>query len=167
MNNGSSSSRIELLFEFHTAREFTSLTLHTARRAKEDRLTGVVVNFALESGNYLGKSIRVAPPAEQNPSSLGPYNVTVDLKKRVGRFLQLRLDFTGQWLLLSEVTFQSGKDQRELPAFDLSLLGIPPSPFRMPLRFRPDINKSFALLNNRILGRERDGGLHHFRRAGR
>ena len=101
---------MEILLEFHSAREFASVTLHAARRARGDTVTAVVVNFALESGNYLGKSIRSAAAAAtgQPSSDLGPYNVTVDLKKRVGRFVQIQLDFTGEWLLLSEVAFQSG-----------------------------------------------------------
>lgn len=111
MNNGSSSTRrVELLFEFHSAREFTSLTLHLARRAKEDiGLTEAIVNLALESGNYLGKSVRfTSQPEQQQQQQPGVYNVTIDLKKRVGRFVQLQMDFTDQWLLLSEVSFESG-----------------------------------------------------------
>lgn len=115
MNNGSSSGRVELLFEFHSAREFTSLTLHLARAPNNDAgvnkstgLTACLVNFGLDSGtNYLGKSVRHV--VQQETASEPIYNVTVDLKGRVARFLQLQLQFNSQWLLISEVTFQSGK----------------------------------------------------------
>lgn len=114
MNNGS--GRVQLLFEFHSAREFNSLTLQLAKRASNDNsssLTSAVINFALENGNYLGKSVRYAQISDGQQhlpaAAAGPYNVTIDLKKRVGRFVQLQLDYTSQWLLLSEVTFQSGK----------------------------------------------------------
>ena len=109
MNNGS--GRVQLLFEFHSAREFNSLTLQLAKRASNDNsssLTSAVINFALENGNYLGKSVRSGQISDGHHLP-GLYNVTIDLKKRVGRFVQLQLDYTSQWLLLSEVTFQSGK----------------------------------------------------------
>ena len=114
MNNGSNGG-VELFFEFHTPREFTSLTLHLARGVatsdstnnnKTKRgLTGCLVNFAVTRGNHLGKVVRFVHDEEQETSSI--YNVTVDLKRRIGRFLKLELQFNSQWLLMSEVTFQS------------------------------------------------------------
>lgn len=126
MNNGSSardSGRVELVFEFHSARQLNSLTLHLARAPvgagdswsanKSTGLTSCLLNFGLDStsGNYLGKSIRYGQSelmaGQQHP--LEPiYNVTIDLKGRLARFLQLQLQFNSQWLLISEVTFQSG-----------------------------------------------------------
>lgn len=123
MNNGSSardSGRVELVFEFHSARQLNSLTLHLARAPvasdswsanKSTGLTSCLLNFGLDSsGNYLGKSIRYGQSelmAGQH-SSEPIYNVTIDLKGRLARFLQLQLQFNSQWLLISEVTFQSG-----------------------------------------------------------
>lgn len=116
MNNGSAAGRVELVFAFHSPREFTGLTMHLARPARSinapgadgiDELKSCQVNFALEKENYIGKSVRFsAPQSAERPTF---YNVTVDLKKRVGRYLQVQLEFTGQWLLMSEVTFHSRK----------------------------------------------------------
>lgn len=36
-------------------------------------------------------------------------DVTIKLHNRVGRFVQLQLYFASRWILLSEVTFASGK----------------------------------------------------------
>lgn len=110
MNNGSSSSagRVQLLFEFHSARKFTSLTLHLARAPvsdiKSSGLTACLVNLAVDNGNYLGKTLRHLVP-DNNVEPI--YNITVDLKGRIAKFLQLELQFNSRWLLVSEVTFQS------------------------------------------------------------
>ena len=111
---------MELVFEFHSTREFAGLTLHLARpppsteqahnKSAAAGLLSCIVHFALDSGNYLGKSIRyvvVAANNQEQQQQQPIYNVTVDLKGRIGRFLQLQLDFAGSWLLLSEVTFHS------------------------------------------------------------
>ena len=115
MNNGSY-GRVQLVFEFHSPREFTGLTLHLARaptdttfnnKSSTAGLTACLVNFAIDSGNYLGKSVRCLGIQQEQPDQ-AIYNVSVDLKHRVGRFLQIQLEFNSQWLLISEVTFQSG-----------------------------------------------------------
>lgn len=36
-------------------------------------------------------------------------NVTIQLHNSIGRFVRIRLYFANRWLLLSEVTFDSGK----------------------------------------------------------
>lgn len=38
-----------------------------------------------------------------------PRNVSVKLHRRVGRFVKLRLSFANKWILISEITFDSGK----------------------------------------------------------
>lgn len=38
-----------------------------------------------------------------------PRNVSVKLHRRVGRFVKLRLSFANKWILMSEITFDSGK----------------------------------------------------------
>jgi len=108
--NNATIGRVELVFEFHTAREFSQVSLHVGRpaaaaaAATSQALSQVMASFALDKGNYSGKTIRTNVTASTNSNI---YNVTVDLKKRVGRFVRLQLDFAGPWLLLSEITFQS------------------------------------------------------------
>lgn len=36
-------------------------------------------------------------------------NITINLKSRVGRYIKICLYFPGRWLLISEVSFESGK----------------------------------------------------------
>ena len=106
--NNATLGRVELVFEFHTAREFSQVSLHVGRpaaaAATSQPLSQVMASFALDKGNYSVKTIRTNVTASTNSNI---YNVTVDLKKRVGRFVRLQLDFAGPWLLLSEITFQS------------------------------------------------------------
>lgn len=120
MNNGSSAAdgRVHLFFEFHSAREFTSVTLHLAKEptsananatatATATGLTACLVHFALDKDNYnAGKAVR---PSLDALTSATIQKVTIDLKRRVGRYLQLQLQFNSRWLLMSEVTFHSSE----------------------------------------------------------
>lgn len=36
-------------------------------------------------------------------------NVSIKLHRRVGRFVKLRLSFAAKWIMISEITFDSGK----------------------------------------------------------
>lgn len=42
-------------------------------------------------------------------------NVTIKLHQRIGRYVKLQLYFASRWILLSEVSFQSGKLQFYTP----------------------------------------------------
>lgn len=44
-------------------------------------------------------------------------DVTIKLHNRVGRFVQLQLYFASRWILLSEVTFSSGKRKKNFNLF--------------------------------------------------
>ncbi|KAI9553288.1 putative epithelial discoidin domain-containing receptor 1-like [Daphnia sinensis] len=117
MNNGSSAAngRVQLLFEFHSAREFTSVTLHLAKEPTTTTkngngngtitgLTACLVHFGLDKNNVSAKTVR---PTLDVSAASAIRSVTIDLKRRVGRYVQLQLEFNSRWLLMSEVTFQS------------------------------------------------------------
>lgn len=38
-----------------------------------------------------------------------PRNVTIKLHHRIGKFVKLRFDFKSRWIMISEVTFDSGE----------------------------------------------------------
>lgn len=44
-------------------------------------------------------------------------NVTVKLHQRLGRFIKLQLYFASRWILLSEITFESGKHSNKTPDY--------------------------------------------------
>jgi len=102
--------RLEILFEFHTARQFQSLTFYLGRtrlaQSKNSGLNSCTVNFASEgSSAWAGKAIRTDVGSVGGVGAV--YNVTIDLRRRVGRWLNVELEFNSTWLLLSEVTFNS------------------------------------------------------------
>ena len=71
-------------------------------------LNSCTVNFASEgSSAWAGKAIRTDVGSVGGVGAV--YNVTIDLRRRVGRWLNVELEFNSTWLLLSEVTFNSGK----------------------------------------------------------
>jgi len=110
--------RLEILFEFLTGRQFQSLTLHLGRAPSQSKYSGVTsctVNFAGEGPTvWTGKVIRMDPSTVHNVSGGGggsvamtTYNVTIDLRRRVGRWLKLDIEFNSTWLLLSEISIDS------------------------------------------------------------
>lgn len=38
-----------------------------------------------------------------------PRNITIKLHHRIGKFVKLRFSFASRWLMISEVTFDSGE----------------------------------------------------------
>lgn len=38
-----------------------------------------------------------------------PHNISIKLHHRIGRFIKLRFTYAAKWLLISEITFDSGK----------------------------------------------------------
>lgn len=42
-------------------------------------------------------------------------NVTIKLHNRVGRYLRLQLYFAAKWIMISEVSFDSGEFERSVP----------------------------------------------------
>lgn len=70
-------------------------------------LSQCTFNFATETDSFVAKPIRYVATPQEKPDSV-IYNVTVDLKKRVGRSVRINIEYLGKWLLISEITFESG-----------------------------------------------------------
>lgn len=63
--------------------------------------------FSLDGDRYQGNSIRAVVPPDRTRESAR--NITVQLFTRPARFIRLRLSFADKWILLSEISFESGK----------------------------------------------------------
>ncbi|XP_039286881.1 discoidin domain-containing receptor tyrosine kinase B [Nilaparvata lugens] len=105
--NFSPKGYIELVFEFDTVRNFSAVNLFTnnyfskgaqvfAKARIQFSNTGEAYNGRVVSYHYM--------PDEVLENAR---NVTIQLHNSVGKFVRIRLFFASDWLLLSEVTFDS------------------------------------------------------------
>ena len=99
-----------IIFEFLDTRIFTFVTLHcNVRDGTKIRLfSKVVVSFNVDGVSFDALMI-YEPKTVSSGSSWINYNVTIDLCRHIGKFIKLNFVYAGHWILISEVTFDSGK----------------------------------------------------------
>lgn len=66
-----------------------------------------LVYLSLDGDRFQATPVRFHPVVER-PRQF-TLNVTIPLHNRVGRFLKLQMRFASRWILLSEVSFDSGE----------------------------------------------------------
>lgn len=66
-----------------------------------------LVYLSLDGDRFQATPVRIHPVVER--ARQFTVNVTIPLHNRVGRFLKLQMRFASRWILLSEVSFDSGK----------------------------------------------------------
>lgn len=67
----------------------------------------VVVMFSVGGRHYVGDPITFTYMEDRIFEN--SRNVTVKLHHRIGRFVKLQLRFASRWIMISEVTFESGQ----------------------------------------------------------
>lgn len=63
--------------------------------------------FSLDGDRFQTNPLRVVLPADRNREAAR--NISMQLRSRSAKFIKLRLHFADKWLMLSEVSFESGK----------------------------------------------------------
>ncbi|XP_070001579.1 discoidin domain-containing receptor 2 [Penaeus vannamei] len=99
---------VQLTFTFDTMRNFTSLSLHVFAWPEDDFVppTKAEVHFSEDGTNYHDKPLK--SPSNWPPTlPAGSHNLTLDLRHRTGRVLKALFFFSGPWLAVSEVYFDS------------------------------------------------------------
>ena len=99
-----------ILFEFLNKRIFTSMTLHcnVRDRTKIKLFSKVVVSFNVDDVSF-DASMTYKPKNVSSGSSWVNYNVTIHLCQHIGKLMRLNFTYAGDLILISEVTFDSGK----------------------------------------------------------
>ena len=98
-----------IIFEFLNTRIFHAMTLHCNVRdtAKVKLFSKVVINFSVDGVSFY-ESFEYKSKSVSSGSSWMNYNVTIDLHQHTGKLMKLLFSYTGHWILISEVTFNSG-----------------------------------------------------------
>ncbi|KAL1117274.1 hypothetical protein AAG570_004600 [Ranatra chinensis] len=99
---------VELVFEFDRLRNFSAMYLHTSNllSQKVQVFSHAKVYLSVGGKVFNGEPVQYSymPDLVMEQAR----NVTVKLHHRVGRFIKLQLYFANAWLLISEVSFDSG-----------------------------------------------------------
>ncbi|GAB0092673.1 AGAP008742-PA [Sergentomyia squamirostris] len=106
---GGAGKPVEMVFEFDTVRNFTSMLLHTNNMFSKDVQVFVraSVFFSVGGQHFSGQPVQYSYMPDSIMESAR--DVTVKLHNRIGKYLQVHLYFALRWIMLSEVSFVSSE----------------------------------------------------------
>lgn len=98
-----------IIFTFLDTRIFSSMTIHcnVRDRTRIKLFSEVEVSFNVDDVSF-DASLTYKPKDVSSGSSWVNYNVTVDLCQHIGKLIKLNFSYVGDWILISEVTLNSG-----------------------------------------------------------
>jgi len=103
------SASVQLMFEFEAVRNFSVVSIHTNNMFNRDvRLfRRAVMQFAVQPFQF-DETPEVAFDVTRDSENESARNVIIPISNRVARFVKMQLFFDAKWMLISEVSFQSG-----------------------------------------------------------
>ncbi|XKL63914.1 hypothetical protein PGB90_006278 [Kerria lacca] len=106
-NDSRNGQPIEIKFEFNRVREFAAVHIYTNNQFTKNVqvFSKAEVTFSMNDRHYFGDPITYTYMEDKLFES--SRNVTIKLHRRVGRFLKLILYFGNQWIMISEIIFDS------------------------------------------------------------
>jgi hypothetical protein len=105
------SQYINIIFEFSGVRKFTDVTLTANVDKKRDNavFNGSQIFFSSTKDGFSDTSfLQYCPRDFSVQDNSYNANVTLSLCENTARFMKLRLYFGGEWLLITEISFNSG-----------------------------------------------------------
>ena len=109
------SQHIDIAFEFSGMRKFTdvTLTVNVNRKRSNAAFNRTQIFFSSSNDGFSDTSFLQYCPRDFQAKDIPynasiAYNVTLSLCGNTARFMKLRLYFGGEWLLISEISFNSG-----------------------------------------------------------
>ena len=109
--NNTKSQHIDIIFEFSVVRKFkdATLTMNVDKGRKNAVFNRSQIFFASTKDSFSGTSF-LQYNCPKNFVQDNPYNadVTLSLCENTARFIKLRLYLGGIWLLITEISFNSG-----------------------------------------------------------
>ncbi|EFN63527.1 Discoidin domain-containing receptor 2 [Camponotus floridanus] len=107
--NDSRNQPVEIKFEFDKVREFSAVHIYCNNEFTRgvQVFSQVDTLFSIGGKYYTGEPITYTYMEDKIFET--SRNITIKLHHRVGKFVKLRLHFSDRWIMVSEVTFDSGK----------------------------------------------------------
>lgn len=109
-NDSGFAKPVEIVFEFDHVREFTEIRLYCNNLFSKDVLVfrRAVVEFSIGGQFYTDDPVYYSYMKDLLIEYARP--VVIRAPGKVGKYVKITLYFESRWLLLSEVSFQSGKN---------------------------------------------------------
>ena len=100
-----------IVFEFLQTRIFHSMILHCNVRDGDliKLFSKVDISFSVDNDDAFHGSLAYSPRDVSSGSSWLNRDVKVDLCGHIGRKIKLDFTYAGEWILISEASFKSGK----------------------------------------------------------
>ena len=98
---------IEIVFEFNKVREFHQLHIFSNNQFTRDVAVFKVARVFFSIGGDIYNEDFVEHVTMEDPIIEEPRNVTVQLHRRVAKFVKVQLNFAAKWIMISEVNFAS------------------------------------------------------------
>jgi hypothetical protein len=104
------SQYIDIIFEFSCVRKFTDVTLTVNVDMKRDNavFNRSQIFFSSTENSFSDTFLQYCPRDFQAKDIPYNANVTLSLCENTARFIKFQLYFGGEWLLISEISFNSG-----------------------------------------------------------
>ena len=105
------SQYIDIIFEFSDVRKFkdVSVTVNVDRQRKNAVFNRSQIFFSTLEDSFSNTSfLQYRPRNFSYNDTAYNANVTLSLFENMGKFIKLRLYFGGKWLLITEISFNSG-----------------------------------------------------------
>ena len=106
-----SMSPLQMDFTFDRVRTFSRMDIHVNNHYSRDIqiFSRAKIYFSNEEGKF-GDDRAVDFFYDSGGTSEEARNVTIDLGREHGKFIMMHLYFSSKWILISEITFSSGKE---------------------------------------------------------
>ncbi|XP_018647784.1 putative discoidin domain receptor [Schistosoma mansoni] len=114
---------VDMLFRFASVRNFTRLRLYISNNYLEKiRLPRrLEVKFSVGGVHFSGQ-LPISREFKLENRSLGVFSIILDLSHRIGQVVQLKAFFADDWLLFSEIRFESEKVTTPIKIDELAML---------------------------------------------
>lgn len=115
---------IDLTWKFDRVRRFDRVVIHASNLVRKD--VGIfrkaTLMFSVGGKYYLDDAVAFDLPTLLYAQASSSANISIPLHGRVGQYAKMLLYFSARWMLISEVTFESGKHSAGSGAGDVGLI---------------------------------------------
>ncbi|KAK6628662.1 hypothetical protein RUM43_002477 [Polyplax serrata] len=111
LNESLPGQQLDITFEFDSPREFSFAHVYVNNMFTRSVqvFSSAMVFFSLDGVRYQPTPVRMT--MEPDLSRESARNVSIPLENRVGKFVKIQFGFLAHWILISEISFESGEFQ--------------------------------------------------------
>ncbi|KAK6627663.1 hypothetical protein RUM44_010142 [Polyplax serrata] len=113
LNESLPGQQLDITFEFDSPREFSFAHVYVNNMFTRSVqvFSSAMVFFSLDGVRYQPTPVRMT--MEPDLSRESARNVSIPLENRVGKFVKIQFGFLAHWILISEISFESGEFQKK------------------------------------------------------